>query len=303
VFDKKRPFTNLVQNYVTPSVTRFKPIEKEEQGDDLRDEVKELEAIRTHPQTPPYFPTGPLLIDTLPVHYVFTLYQRYRMPKERYADIAPNGVAEEQDEEQFDVPGQFPGGKMDDFTLRKRVMPQRKYHAKNRPLTDEELLPRRRSFRGQRGEQRQRRPGTYPSETNLAARVKEADEGRVRNLRRRVLRKTQRPQLRYAPVVGGFVWPGDALHLEQVEGSFATSPEERDEMKQKAIAEGRPVPETIENPEDLQLPFWQPQARELFISEHNQKVLKRRLERTQNKAQYYQKLKLQRLQAQNSFII
>ena len=194
---------------------------------------------------------------------------------------------------------------MDDFTLRKRAMPQRKYHAKNRPLTDEELLPRRRSFRGERGERRrrQRRPGTYPSEANLAARVKEADEGRVRNLRRRVLRKTQRPQLRYTPIVGGFVWPGDALHLEQVEGILATNQEEREQIKQKAIAEGRPVPDIVENPEQLDVPYWQPQARELFIVEHNQKVLKRRLERTQNKAQYYQKLKFQRLKPQNAFII
>jgi len=303
VLDKKRPFANLVQNYVTPSVTGFKPIAKEEQGDEKRDEVMELDSIHSHPQAPPYFPSGPLLTDTLPVHYVFTLYQRYRLPKERYADIAPNGVADEEDEEKYNVPGEYPGGKMDDFTLRKRVMPQRKYHSKPRSLTEEELLPSRRSFRGKRGDQRQRRPGTYPSEGNLAARVKEADGNRMRNLRRRVLRKTQRPQLRYTPLVGGFVWPGDALHLEQVEGSLVTTPEEREQQKQQLIAEGRPVPETLDNPEDLVLPLWQPQAREIFIKEHNQKVLKRRLERTQNKAQYYQKLKLQRLQAQNMFII
>lgn len=302
VFDTKRPFANLVKNYVTPSVTGFKPLEKEEQGDDLRQEVKDIDAIGSHPQAPPYFPTGPLLNDVLPVHYVFTLYQRYRFPKETYADILAKDPKGEEDAPV--VPGPFAGGKMDDFTLRKRPMPQRKYHAKTRPLTDEELLPRRRPFRGERGEQRQRRPGTYPSEANLATRVKEAEEGRVRTLRRRILRKTQRPQLRYAPLVGGFVWPGEALHLEQIEGSLVTTPEELEQIKQKAIAEGRPIPDSVENPPPLEdLPLWHPQARELFINEHNKKVLKRRLERTQNKAQYYQKLKFQRLQAENAFLI
>lgn len=306
VLDQKRPFANLVQNYVTPSVTRFKPLEKEELGDDLREEVKEVESIRTHPQAPPYFPSGPLLIDTLPVYYVFTLYQRYRFPKERYADFAPNGVAQDEAFEQYSVPGEFPGGKMEDFTLRKRAMPQRKYHSKSDPLNEDELLPYRKAFRGDRRVPkglRERRPGQYPSEANLAARVKEAGESRLRNLRRRVLRKTQRPQLRYAPLIGGFVWPGDALHLDPVEGKYATSPEERELMKQKAIAEGRPVPTVVENPEELDVPYWQPQTRALFIAEHNQKVLKRRLERTQNKAQYYQKLKFQRLQSQNAMIV
>lgn len=299
VFDRKRPFANLVKNYVTPSVIRIRPLEKEEQGDLLRDEVQDFEAIQTHPEVPPYFPSGPLLMDVLPVHYVFTLYQRYRFAKETYADAFDKDVNVE-----VDTFPPFPGGKMDGFTLRKRPMPQRKNHAKSRPLTEEELLPRRRAFRGVRGEQRQRRPGTYPTEATLAARVKEDDEGRVRTLRRRVLRKTQRPQPRYAPLVGGFVWPGEGLHLEQVAGTYVTTPQEREQLKQQAIAEGRPVPKNIENPEDLEdLPFWHPQARELFITEHNNKVLRRRLERTQNKAQYYQKLKLQRLQAENTFII
>lgn len=305
VFDKKRPFANLVQNYVTPSVTRVKVLEKQEQGFDLADETKEIESIHTHPQAPPYFPTGPLLNDILPVHYIFTLYQRYRLPREVYADIGENGVLEGEEEEQsrFNQPGEFSGGKMDDFTIRKRPMPQRRYHSKSRPLTDEELLPLRRAFRGARGDVRQRRPGTYPTEANLATRVKEANEGRVRTLRRRVLRKTQRPHLRYAPFVGGFVWPGDALHLEQMDGVLATTPEEREQLKQQAIAEGRPVPETLENPEDLESPLWHPQTRELFIAEHNKKVLKRRLERTQNKAQYYQKLKFERLRADNALFI
>jgi hypothetical protein len=178
------------------------------------------------------------------------------------------------------------------------------YRAKNRPLNEDELLPERERFLGVRGEPARRRPGTYPSEANFAARLKEAEEGRVRTLRRRVLRQTQRPQLRYPPVVGGFVWPGDSLRLAQTEGAFATSPEEREQVKQKAIAEGRPVPPTVENPEPLtMLPLWNPQARHVLIAEHNKKVLKRRLERTQNKALYYQKLKFYRLQQEDPLVI
>lgn len=301
VMDKKRPFGNLVQKYVTPYlVNKDGFIENEDQGHLFHSVMKNVDSVRTHPQPPPFFPTGPLLTDILPTHYVFSLYQRYRLPKERYADVMPNGFDEFEIPDQFTKPGPFLGGKVTDFTLRKRPMPQRKYHSKERLLTDYELLPRRKAFRA-RGKGRVprhlriRRPGTYPTETTLAERVKEANEGRMRTLRRRVLRKTQRAQLRYPPVIGGFAWNGDALYLTEIENALATTPEERKKIKEKAIAEGRPVPPSAE-PQPLVLPLWQPQARHLFIAEHNKKVLKRRLERTQNKAYYYQKLKFFSLQ-------
>jgi hypothetical protein len=300
VLDKKRPFANLVQRYVSPYLLSNQPNkdgikEKEEEGEQLRTELKDAEAVRSHPQIPPFFPTGPLLTDVLPTHYVFSLYQRYRYPKERYADALPDGLDDPEAEAQWSKPEGVPGGKMEEFTLRKRPMPQRKFHSKERAVTEDELLPRRKAFRGKRGEKLQR-PGTYPTGTTLTERVKEANEGRLRALRRRVLRKTQRAQLRYPPVVGGFAWSGDALHLSEFEASLATSPEERKQIKEQAIAEGRPVPPSVEEPEPLLLPLWQPQARHVFIAEHNKKVLKRRLERTQNKAHYYQKLKFLRLQ-------
>lgn len=299
VFDKKRPFNNLVQHYVNPylfkdNAKKERLIEKEEEADIDRSHQQEFESVSSHPQLPALFPTGPLLTEVLPTHYVFTLFQRYRFPNARYVDYLPNY---DDVDEKYENPDGFDGGGMSDFTLRKRPIPQRMYRSKNRPLNEDELLPSRQSFVGAPGEPQRRRPGTYPSEANFAARLKEADEGRVRTLRRRVLRQTQRPQMRYPPIVGGFVWAGDSLRLAQTDGELATTPQEREKIKQKAIVEGRPVPPSIENPEPLtMLPLWNPQTRHVMIEEHNRKVLKRRLEHTQNKAFYYQKLKFYRFQ-------
>lgn len=306
IFDTKRPYANLVQRYVSPYLANdsngVRLLEKAEEGDDLREELKDPDAIHQHPQVPPFFPSGPLLRDVLPVYYVFSLYQRYRFVKDRYADVLDKPDKTEETEEVVEpgengdgnvekvkIPTLFPGGRMEDFTVRKRVMPDRDYHSKNRPLKEDELLPFRTPFFGRPG-QPPTRPGNL-TEANIPERLREANESRVRILRRRVLRKTVRPQLRYPPAVGGFVWPGEALHLELVAGALVPPPEVQEQMKQKARAEGREV-----EPPALNFPFWSPQAKHYFIDTHNQKVLQRRLERTQNKAYAYQKLKFMRLQ-------
>jgi hypothetical protein len=307
IFDTKRPYANLVQHYVTPYLANdskgVRAIEKAEQGDDLREQFKDTEMIHKHPTMPPFFPHGPLLRDVLPVYYVFSLYQRYRLPKDRYVDIldkTPTDEEEESDEngngepQEVKISTLFPGGKMEDFTVRKRAMPDRDYHAKSKPLGEEELLPLRVPFFGRRG-----KPPTRPgklTEANFPERLREANEGRVRILRRRVLRKTVRPNLRYPGSVGGFVWPGEALHLELVEGTLIP-PKVQEQLKKRANAEGRPKPTNGDvEPEALTLPLWCPQANHYFIATHNKTVLKRRLERAQNKAYSYQKLKFLRLQ-------
>jgi hypothetical protein len=318
IFDTKRPYANLVQRYVSPHLASdsngLRLLEKADQGDDYREIFKDVEAIQKHPQVPVYFPHGPLLRDVLPVYYVFSLYQRYRLPKDRYVDVAEKDGTEEPEVEEFDengeekpreieIPTLFPDGKMEDFTLRKRALPDRAYHAKDQPLNEDELLPFRKPFFGRRG-QPPTRPGRL-TEANFPDRLREANEMRVRTLRRRVLRKTVRPQLRYPPAVGGFVWPGEALHLELVEGNLVPPPEvlEQIKMKQRAIEEGREVPTNVSvAPEPVKAPIWTPQAVNYFIDTHNRKVLQRRLERTQNKAYAYQKLKFMRLNA-DPFII
>jgi len=306
IFDTKRPYANLVQRYVTPYLAndsnKVRLLEKAEQGDDLREQFKDTEYIHQHPQMPPFFPHGPLLRDVLPVYYVFSLYQRYRLPNNRYADIVDKEEETEQpvdsengEPREIKIPTLFPDGKMEDFTLRKRAIPDRAYHAKDdSPLGDDELLPYRKPFFGRRG-QPPTRPGNL-TEVNYPERFREAKESRVRVLRRRVLRKTLRPQLRYPPVVGGFVWPGEALHLEMIEGALIPSPQEQEKQKRRAIAEGRAVDGEVA-PEPLSLPLWSPQSTHYFIDTHNRKVLQRRLERTQNKAHAYQKLKFMRLHA------
>lgn len=308
IFDTKRPYANLVQRYVTPHLAndRTRSLEKADQGDDLREQFKDTDFIHKHPQMPPYFPHGPLLRDVLPVHYVFSLYQRYRMPKERYTDPFDKqpeeteeveGEGEENGNRPVKISTRFRESPMQDFTLRKRISPQRMYHRKELPLTAEELLPL--PPKGLSG----KRPGKVPTDAERVRLLAEANEGRVRTLRRRVLRKTKRPQLRYPPVVGGFVWPGDALHLELVEGQYPQTDEMRKEMKKKALAEGRRVPAIVENPPPLNLPLWSPQAKHIFIATHNKNVLKRRLERTQNKAYAYQKLKFMRLHETDPLVV
>lgn len=308
IFDTKRPYANLVQHYVSPYLANqskgVRLLDKAEQADELNEQFKDVDFIHQHPQVPPFFPHGPLLRDVLPVYYVFSLYQRYRLPKDRYIDIVdkvdepeePVDAIEDDnaDPPEVKTPTLFPDGKLEDFTLRKRVIPDRAYHVKDDPpLGDDELLPFRKPFFGRPG-----RPSVRPgnlTEVNFPERLREAQESRVRVLRRRVLRKTVRPELRYPPAVGGFVWPGEALHLELVDGSLVPSPEAQEQMKQRAIAEGRAVDGEVAVEPLVGLPLWSPQAVHYFIDTHNRKVLQRRLERTQSKANAYQKLKFMRL--------
>ena len=107
---------------------------------------------------------------------------------------------------------------------------------------------------------------------------------RIRQLRRRIQRQVLRPILRYKPRPGGFVWPGDYLRLETVKApmlknlkeNIPTSTETSGQLRKKKRR-------TIQE--------WQIQPKKYLLEKHNLKVLKKRLEKSQNFDNVWQKIK------------
>ena len=119
---------------------------------------KRYRKVKKHPRPPVWFPSGPLLNQVLPVHYIYVFYKRNRLPKERYLkrrllkgfSKISKGVAEQpakagtpkaliiKEQKRLDL--LYPinkniesidGPYNKDFTLRRRVKPKRKYHRKS----------------------------------------------------------------------------------------------------------------------------------------------------------------------------
>jgi len=127
---------------------------------------KRYRKVKKHPRPPVWFPSGPLLNQVLPVHYIYVFYKRNRLPKERYLKRRLlKGFSNSQNSSSLkakaslsekksplsleymgisskEVPNPFDGiiQTLDnpsninygpDFTLRRRVKPKRKYHRKS----------------------------------------------------------------------------------------------------------------------------------------------------------------------------
>jgi len=211
---------------------------------------KRLLRVKKHPRTPVWFPSGPLLNQVLPVHYIYVFYKRTRLPRNRYLSRRLLSVNNIKNSETFNaLISSNPSLYNYDFTLRKRLKPKRKYHLKHdssiviprrlkflnwiqqNPLTDDKFqfssqqdinsLIRWRplsskkinkSFSELMNEQKTLRA---KRQQRLAG-VSPMDQPslRVKQLKRRVQRQVIRAVWRYRPRAGGFVWPGDYLKLE-----------------------------------------------------------------------------------------
>ncbi len=205
---------------------------------------KRYRRVKKHPRTPVWFPSGPLLNQVLPVHYIYVFYKRARLPRDRYIKRRLLNVKQMNS-------SPFTLGDVNivnyDFTLRKRLKPKRKYHLKRNYYASNVVIPRRLKFMS-----------IYASDTNIKKwrplsilkinkpiaeivkqqqilrrsaqqrSAKQQPNMRVKQLRRRVQRQILRSVWRYRPRAGGFVWPGDYLKLELVKApklqSTITSP-------------------------------------------------------------------------------
>ena len=256
-----------------------------------------------------YTPTGPLLIEILPSHYISIFDQQYRFPRNRYlkrrllkstkkttllamldsASNYKNMLGSDLAITTKATQGLQP---MKEFTLRKRVKPRRKYHRKRFIKKDGLIFPRRTKFTKLTGDlasvddNLRWRPHTK-QKRNISERAKmqtnkrlKTNPLRLRQLRRREFQQILKPTQRYQPRNGGFTWPGDYLRLEIVE-----MPKLKIEAKQKIGAQ--PVGIT---------------PRKYLIEKHNILVLKKKLQKAHETKNLAQAIKEYKVLTQNNIV-
>ena len=101
---------------------------------------KRYKRVKKHPRSPVWFPSGPLLNQVLPVHYIYIFYKRSRLPRDRYIkrrlkkmSIERNGSSTDKKEQNtisIERQKEMSSYGLTDFTLRKRIKTKRKYHIK-----------------------------------------------------------------------------------------------------------------------------------------------------------------------------
>lgn len=125
---------------------------------------KRYKRVKKHPRSPVWFPSGPLLNQVLPVHYIYIFYKRSRLPRDRYikrrlrkskttSEIQGENLSSTNSMDSSKQKGEFSTFKnipTKDFTLRKRVKTKRKYHIKQdfSKNAASALIPRRMKFIG-----------------------------------------------------------------------------------------------------------------------------------------------------------
>lgn len=260
---------------------------------------KRQKRVKKHPRPPVWFPSGPLTNQVLPVHYIYVFYKRTRLPRDRYLG---RRFRRADDPKASFIQNNF--SKLTDFTLRKRVKPIRKYHRKRNLNKGQEtsLVIRRRPFKTLMEEPMRFRPlsktklnaqtdllnssllKTKQRKRNLNTKPN-AENLRIRQLRRRVQRQVLRPVARYKPRPGGFVWPGDYLRLESTKApTLKLNSGQMPSVNENKSTVGRKKKRrTIQE--------WQVQPKKYLLQKHNLKVLKKRLQQSQNFNLSSQKLK------------
>nr|YP_009492114.1 hypothetical chloroplast protein RF1 [Pseudopediastrum boryanum]AWI68597.1 hypothetical chloroplast protein RF1 [Pseudopediastrum boryanum] len=263
---------------------------------------KRYKRVKKHPRPPVWFPSGTLANQVLPVHYIYVFYKRYRLPRDRYVRRKLRRNKNEDLKPFIKNLNQWT-----DYTLRKRAKPKRKYHRKNVKMKrkNEDFLAhlKRRKFRGFADEKIRFRPISESQKlkelklrkklltkdkkkTDLNKKQKVSkDNIRLRQLRRRVQRQVFRPVWRYKPQSGGFVWPGDYLRLELVKApklQINTIMRESASPKKSTNLKFSEKQRNIRKKKRRVIQEWQVQPKKYFLQKHNLKVLKKRLQKSQN---------------------
>jgi hypothetical protein len=279
---------------------------------------KRYKRVRRHPRAPVWFPSGPLLNQVLPVHYIYVFYKRSRLPRDRY--IKRRLQKQSTTNMYGDQKGINGPSTNVDFTLRKRVKTKRKYHRKKDNIALRPI-PKRIKFYGYDiansgdnfsktmsrpiklarrkipiaeiiREQRLTRTKQRKSSTNKQPSM------RVKQLRRRVQQQIIRSVWRYRPRAGGFVWPGDYLRLELVKApklqqnnldktNLVISEEKT--QKTKALTTG--AQRKMKRKKKRAVKEWQIQPKTYLLEKHNIRVLKKKLQKANHSNQFKQRLK------------
>ena len=264
---------------------------------------KRYRRVKKHPRSPLWFPSGPLLNQVLPVHYIYIFYKRSRLPRDRYINRRLRKVKNTQtlvDSKNNNImPSQIP-----DFTLRKRVKTKRKYHIKQDLTKKTPIIPRRLKFIGDNDATMRWRPLSRQKLNKPIAelikeqralkykqRKKEQQDSnnkqptnlRVKQLRRRVQCQIIRSVWRYRPCAGGFVWPGDYLKLETVKApKLNTTPINSLTSQTKEnnnIKAGGPI--KVKSKKKRSIEEWETQPKKYLLQKHNYNVIKKKLEKAQ----------------------
>ncbi len=250
---------------------------------------KRYKLLKQMPNQLMYSPTGPLLTEVLPSHYISVFDQQYRFPRNRYLKRNPLKTLKKTTLLALMDSSKQTDGVNKDFTLRKRVKPRRKYHRKRFIKKDGLIFPRRTKFtlnttltennqitnnvnvlegddlrwRPSSRTKQKRKDGARSSgasKTKSNKRVK-TNPLRLRQLRRREFQQVLKPLQRYIPQNGGFTWPGDYLRLEIVEmPKLKSINTKKTSLKQKINVQPVGI-----------------MPRKYLIEKHNIKVLKKKL--------------------------
>ena len=286
IFNDKNPEANLADKNTRNIYRRLK---------------KRYRRVKKHPRSPVWFPSGPLLNQVLPVHYIYIFYKRSRLPRDRY--IKRRLVKSKQTNllTSSDNPNINP---ISDFTLRKRVKTKRKYHIKQDLTKQSMLIPRRVKFIAQDSDILRWRPLSRQKLTKPIAELikekrvlrskqrkkelqdlnsKQPANIRIKQLRRRVQRQIIRSVLRYKPRAGGFVWPGDYLKLELVKAPKLNIKTSNTTVKDltKNTDELRSGSVKVKRKKKRNIQEWQIQPKKYLLQKHNYNVLKKKLEKAQ----------------------
>lgn len=279
---------------------------------------KRYRRVKKHPRSPVWFPSGPLLNQVLPVHYIYIFYKRSRLPRDRY--IKRRLVKSKAQTNLLANSNNSNSNPISDFTLRKRVKTKRKYHIKQDLTNQSMLIPRRVKFIAQDSTILRWRPVSKQKLTKPIADLikekrllrskqrkkelqdlnsKQTSNIRIKQLRRRVQRQIIRSVWRYKPHAGGFVWPGDYLKLELVkapklnvkqnvfggrETNIESTSNKRNILsmpegyKQESLRSG---PIKVKRKKKRSIQEWQIQPKKYLLQKHNYNVIKKKLTKAQ----------------------
>lgn len=254
---------------------------------------KRYRRVKKHPRTPVTFPSGALINQVLPVHYIYVFYKRSRLPRDRYL------LRRLVNKNDFKVTDSILKQNNTDFTLRKRLKPRREYHSlrevqktvnprRLRLLTTNNIRYNMLANKTiKRPVSEFKKTVSLSSDSNASA-EKEYIQGLIKDqkaqrfvntkqrntkkaetqLKRRVLQTTLRTVWRYRPRAGGFIWPGDYSLLEQVEAP---------QLSKKAGTDVNSDKQTNKTKKRRELLDWQGQPKKYLYEKHNLKVLKKKL--------------------------
>ena len=273
---------------------------------------KRYRRVKKHPRSPVWFPSGPLLNQVLPVHYIYIFYKRSRLPRDRYIK---RRLRKSKTTETLQLNNENTKRTQSlDFTLRKRIKTKRKYHIKRDLTKKSPIIPRRIKFIGEDSTTMRWRPLSRQKLNKPIAELikeqralkykqrkkeqqdvnnKQPANLRIKQLRRRVQRQIIRSVWRYRPRAGGFVWPGDYLKLELVKAPKLNTKNSNNlntQTKENNLAKAS-GPIKVKRKKKRTIQEWQIQPKKYLLQKHNLNVIKKKLEKAQRSNKIRERVK------------